>query len=826
MADTTDKDREKSTAKSVSDIKEQRKLMDEISIIAAKMGVEFEKHSKSIGTSVKDLTKIDKIQAEIKSKTRDVESIQLRIFDLMKEKVKLENESGINFEKVLELRKKLNEAEDVASKAGIVDISKHDKIVSKLKEELKHETSITSEHIKRRGIILNELKNSKNSLAIEEKLLSQKSQQEHKQKFLNSLMDKFFGNTIKNLESSDFVKGFGLSGFIGRLGGPVLFAIAGVTKLITHMFNIFVKFDNEMFSLRKHFGLFRNESEHIEKTAKNTALNYAKLGVTIEMSSSAIKSIGDNFGLLSSYTQEIVDNISLLSASLGISEKTSSDMLNTLSGISGKALKDASVGMIGFTKELSKAAGTNLNQVMLDIGNASDSVRSTFKGNTIELIKATVEARRMGLSLESLAKSSESLLDFNSSVNAEMEASVLLGKNLNLNEARRKAFNGDILGANKEILRVVKSAGDFDSMNMMQKKALASATGKSVEELQKMLQREKEIAWIRASDRQDLKDQLSREEELLKIKEDQSKDISFAAEESLKQRSNQTRMNELQQQFNQLILDLGGPILDIIDPMLRLAVEILPKIVKFIKENSDLMKILGVSALVVAAACGVVVAKVILIGSLITAVAVGFYKLGNLIFEWTEAAGEFWGEMSVRAEKTMDGIIDKIKSAVKTIFTWLKSPFESFFNWFYDSSGIPGKSPSEIGLSIVDGITSIGSILIDALIFPFKSAYTFVTELFGKIPEFITSVFKRGFDFVTKLPGMGLLTKAVDAFSGSVTKENSPSRPSLSQTKQDDTNQLILEQLKELTSLLKSGAIAVNMDGRKVSETLAYVSSR
>jgi hypothetical protein len=164
-----------------------------------------------------------------------------------------------------------------------------------------------------------------------------------------------------------------------------------------------------------------------------------------------------------------------------------------------------------------------------------------------------------------------------------------------------------------------------------------------------------------------------------------------------------------------------------------------------------------------------------------------------------------------------------IQAVVGSIYDTLIKPFVDVYDWIKEK--LMGKSPSEIGTGIVKGLLAVGTMILDALTFPFRTAYTFVTELFNKIPEFITSVFKRGFDFVTKLPGMGILTKAIDTFSGNKTADVNQ-KVETSQTKQDNTNQLILEQLRELTNLLKSGAIAVNMDGRKVSETLAYASSR
>jgi hypothetical protein len=785
---------------------------------------------------VKSLSKIVKYEEDILKLVEEKQSIDKKATDVLKKHSVLSGLLNKNNRETLDLskqiQKKNQEIADLKNTYGDdTNTSLLDEELKKLVDSLgvkeKHRLIIEKNLAKQKSIgeeCIKELKLNQRNLDISNRNI--KTEKEHldslreKNKLIDSYTKKLFGFSLRDYtKSSDLAKQIGLDNFVSKMNKVNVLVISALIGITMKMFEVFQKFDTVLFSLRTHFGLFRSESKFIEEEAKSTALNYAKLGVTIEMSANAIKGLGDNFGLISTRTQEITDQVSIFNASLGIAEKTSADMLLTLSSMSGKSLKDASEGMMEFTRILSAAAGTNLNQVMSDIATASDSVRSTFRGNTLELIKTTVEARRMGLSLESMAKTSESLLNFNSSVNAEMEASLLLGKNLNLNEVRRLSWAGRIGDANKEILRVVKSAGDFDKMNMFQKKALAAAFEKTVEELQKMIQRDKEIAAVRASGRQDLIDQLDEEEKLMKLREKEAKDYVKIHEERKKQESNQTRMNELQQQWNQLILDVGKPLLTgVIEPMMKLAVDILPSIIGFVKENHIMFKLMGAAAVGIAAAMGVVSAKI----ALILGTFVGFYKLGNMLSEYVGVAFEWIVE---KWFLVCDDIIGGIVSINKDILSALTYPFE--WAWKNTVGKWIGKSPSELGLGIVNGIVSVGESLINALISPFKTAYKIGTELFSNIPEFIANTFKRGFDFVSKLPGMGLLSKAIDTFSGGQkTPEPAAQKVETVNTKQDDTNRLILEKLTELTTLLRTGAIAVNLDGRKVSEALAYASSR
>jgi hypothetical protein len=92
-----------------------------------------------------------------------------------------------------------------------------------------------------------------------------------------------------------------------------------------------------------------------------------------------------------------------------------------------------------------------------------------------------------------LTKITDSLLDFESSIAAEMEASLITGKQLNFNKARELALQGDIAGAAKDVMNQVGGAAEFQRMNVIQRRALAASIGVSVEEMSKLASGKLEI---------------------------------------------------------------------------------------------------------------------------------------------------------------------------------------------------------------------------------------------------------------------------------------------------------------------------------------------
>jgi len=95
--------------------------------------------------------------------------------------------------------------------------------------------------------------------------------------------------------------------------------------------------------------------------------------------------------------------------------------------------------------------------------------------------------------LDTVFKVSDGILDFQSSIENELKASLLIGRQLNLNEARRLAMAGDMAGLQEEILRQVGSEEELQRMNAIQRKSLAGALGVTVQELNKLASGELEV---------------------------------------------------------------------------------------------------------------------------------------------------------------------------------------------------------------------------------------------------------------------------------------------------------------------------------------------
>ena len=156
-------------------------------------------------------------------------------------------------------------------------------------------------------------------------------------------------------------------------------------------------------------------------------------------------------------------------------------------------------------------------KILQEISKTSKIIQLNFKGNVSELAKSVLEAKKLGLSLDQVSKVGDSLLNFEQSISAELEAELLTGKNLNLEKARLYALNNDIAGLTKEIANQGITAEKFSRMNRIQQEAIAKTLGMSANELADSLYKQELIRKTGGKELQQLKE---RAETLRKQKKD------------------------------------------------------------------------------------------------------------------------------------------------------------------------------------------------------------------------------------------------------------------------------------------------------------------
>ena len=125
--------------------------------------------------------------------------------------------------------------------------------------------------------------------------------------------------------------------------------------------------------------------------------------------------------------------------------------------------------------------------VQREVLGTSESIRLSYGGQGEALARAANAALSIGMTMQQVEGVMNNLIQFESSIEAEMQAQLLTGKQLNLAKAREYALNNDIEGTVKEINKQGINAAWWGSANRIQQENMAKALGMSREEMAKML---------------------------------------------------------------------------------------------------------------------------------------------------------------------------------------------------------------------------------------------------------------------------------------------------------------------------------------------------
>ena len=373
---------------------------------------------------------------------------------------------------------------------------------------------------------------------------------------------------IKSTELDTFTKIKGqLTDTLGLSG-----KMAGVASLLVTYFLAAFKLFNDLdkvgTAFRKTMGVVRSDVKDIRDSVDKAAIKMMNLGVTAETLNNSVAALGLEMGGIHNVTDEIRDNVALMKDQLGVSEKTSAGFLRNMAGVANKTL-GSQVNMTYMAQSLSAAAGTNLSEVMNDISTASDHTLAFMSRMPNQMLRATIEARRLGTTINEVAAANRKVLDFTSSIQDEMEASVLLGHSINLQKLRQLSFEGDIEGGMKERIRIAEKEDFLNIKNVFQKEAMAKALGTSVESLTKQLVANKEIERMRNSTNEKERDAVRLYEKKLAMSESEQDIEAKRVRDSLMNEGNQERITNIANSYHKIMANLAKVVLPAIDWVLQ-----------------------------------------------------------------------------------------------------------------------------------------------------------------------------------------------------------------------------------------------------------------
>ena len=209
------------------------------------------------------------------------------------------------------------------------------------------------------------------------------------------------------------------------------------------------------------------------------------LGLVFDDAAAVSKTLANEFAGVEGTSFRTQLNTNLMAVNMGISGESAAKLTGILARSANLTAKQAQ-DLAQQTKDFAKQQGVIPSQAMEDIAQNAELFASYGANATKELAKSAVQAAKLGVSMSTLGKVTDGLLDFESSITKELELSAIFGRNINLTRARGLAFQGKIGASVKETIKQLGGQVAFEKMNVIEKRAAAEALGLSVEELSKM----------------------------------------------------------------------------------------------------------------------------------------------------------------------------------------------------------------------------------------------------------------------------------------------------------------------------------------------------
>ncbi len=180
------------------------------------------------------------------------------------------------------------------------------------------------------------------------------------------------------------------------------------------------------------------------------------------------------------------DNIARAAAQTGQTEDQFTKVLSAMETVSDMS-REQLINQMKTNALLIETEGLAPTDVFADMASDTELMAKFTKDSGKNFQDAAIKAKKLGMSVATTAKSASSLLDFESSIEKQMEASLLLGRQINLDKARQLAFDDDLSGLQDEILKQVGGQAEFAGLRSVQKQALADAVGVDIAELSKLV---------------------------------------------------------------------------------------------------------------------------------------------------------------------------------------------------------------------------------------------------------------------------------------------------------------------------------------------------
>jgi len=385
----------------------------------------------------------------------------------------------------------------------------------------------------------------------------------------------------------------GIASGIGEALADPLIEITLIVKAVQFWYELSMGVDKNITAIAKSTGFTKDATQELYKsyiglqeTSKNIYVNTKNLA-------EATTQLNESFGTtLVLSDKQLLDQIQM-TKNMGLTVEEANN-LQAAALQNGKSAEEYNDTILDSVANLYKQRGILLDgkKVLQDVAKVSGQISALYKNDPKLIGQAVVQMKALGLSIEDAKNQANSLLEFESSIQAQTEAELLTGKTINLDKARYLALQGDIAGASKEALKNIKSFAEFSRMGPLAQDQMAKSIGLTSDKLAESLKYQDNIKKLSKQDKDILDEKIKKLEDLgdieganaLKRQIGNGKDIAAI----VSQKEIADKFNAILEKMKSIFADkLGPPLVKILDKI----ADWLPNIISSVKILADILKV-------------------------------------------------------------------------------------------------------------------------------------------------------------------------------------------------------------------------------------------
>jgi hypothetical protein len=300
------------------------------------------------------------------------------------------------------------------------------------------------------------------------------------------------------------------SGLSEALDDPVVL-IGVMVKALKFMFGILNQHYKEVSAISQVYGVMGEQAEHIKEQMVAATMAGGNIYMTMEEALKATKAMSDEVGMQLQFNKENAEMYNDMVTYMGLSEKAASGLFG-LSAQTGQNYRAMTDQIIQQTAMMDNQSGVTVGyaRVIEQIADMSAETSMHFKGDVNAMTTTAHAAARLGMTIDQIMAATKQTLDFESSIQKEMEAEMFLQKDINLSVLQQARARNDAATVVAEQGRLLAENYHLVKDNAFAADAFADSIGMTTEQLHKygqlqMQQGNKSLQQIKAEEEADAK---------------------------------------------------------------------------------------------------------------------------------------------------------------------------------------------------------------------------------------------------------------------------------------------------------------------------------